>query len=302
MTEMLSYGLALIVWPGLLAAIPLGWLYLWTMRKFTAGLQGRRGPPFLQPAYDVAKLMGKRLVIPAGVDRPLFLALPVIALAAVTGALALLPLPGNLAPALPGDLILLIFLLETPILCEVLAGYVGRSVYGQVSAMREALLSIAYNVPFLAALIALAHMAGSFEIAALQALAYGPVHLAAALAFLLALPARLKLNPFSIANAEHEIVADAHIEYSGPPLGLFKIVHGLEIVLLTQLFAVLFIPATPWPLLTLVVNLLTGLALVMGLTFVAATTARMRLGDAFRFYWLWGGAAAALALGLALIG
>ncbi|WP_029009224.1 respiratory chain complex I subunit 1 family protein [Azospirillum halopraeferens] len=301
MSEVWRYLVAFAVWPGLLGAVPLGWLMLWFMRKLTARLQGRRGPPFLQPFYDVAKLLGKATVVPAGVRRGLFLALPVVSLAAVTAALAILPLPGNPVPALPGDVVLLLYLLEVPVLCEVLAGYVSRSVYGQVSAMREALLSLAYNLPFLVSIIAMAQYVGSFEMQALQAAPYGPVHAVAAAAFLMALPARLKLNPFSIANAEHEIVADAHIEYGGPPLALFKLAHALEIVLLVGLFAVVFVPVTPWPALTAVVYAAAGVALLAGITALAAVTARLRLAQAFRFYWVWGGCASALTVAAVLV-
>lgn len=296
-----QYAFAFTVWPGILLAAPLGWFYLWFLRKLTARLQGRQGPPFFQPFFDFVKLLGKRTVVPAGVGRHLFFALPLISLAAVSAALAILPLPGNPLPALPGDVVLLLYLLEVPILCEVLAGYVTRSVYGQVAAMREALMSLAYNLPFLAAVIALAWHAGSFDLRTLQAQPFGPVHVFAAIAFLMSLPARLKSNPFSIPNAEHEIVADAHIEYNGPPLALFKLAHALEVVELVEVFAILFLPALAMPGAAVALYFAASLILLGGLALLAATTARVRLKMAFRFYWTWGGAASAAALVVALV-
>jgi NADH-quinone oxidoreductase subunit H len=301
MSDIWRYALAFAIWPGLLVSAPLGFLELWIMRKLVARLQGRIGPPFMQPFFDFMKLVGKEMVVPAGVSRPIFFALPLVSLGAVTAALAIVPLPGNPIPSLPGDVILLLYLLEVPVLCEVLAGYVTRSIYGQVSAMREAILSLAYNLPFLVAIIAMAQHVGSFQMRALQDAPFTPLHLIAAVTFLLALPARLKTNPFSIANAEHEIVADAHIEYSGPALALFKLSHGLEIVLLTELFAVVFIPATPWPLLTIVLYLASGLLVLAGIVLLATTTGRLRLDQAFRLYWLWGGVASALTLVATLV-
>lgn len=301
MNETWRYILAFAVWPGILTAAPLGWLYLWMMRKLMARLQGRQGPPFFQPFFDVMKLVGKRTVIPAGVNRAAFLALPIVALAAVTAALALLPLPGNPAPSMPGDVVLLLYLLEVPVLCEVLAGYVSRSVYGQISATREALMSLAYNLPMLASVIALAEYAGSFNLASLQAAPFGWVHVVGAVAFLIALPARLKSNPFSIPNAEHEIVADAHIEYNGVPLALFKLSHALEIGLICGLFAVLFVPQPASPVLALARHFGVICALLAAVTLLATTTARVRLAQAFRFYWAWGGAVSAAALALAFV-
>lgn len=301
MSTLLEYGFAFLVWPGILVAAPLGWFYLWYVRKLIARLQGRKGPPFFQPFFDFMKLMGKRTVIPAGVSRSLFLALPLIALAAVSAALAIVPVPGNTLPSLPGDVVLLLYLLEVPVLCEVLAGYVTRSVYGQVSAMREALMSLAYNVPFIAAVIALAWHAGSFDLRTLAAQPFSVVHVFAAVAFVMALPARMKTNPFSIPNAEHEIVADAHIEYNGPALGLFKLAGALEIVELIEVFAILFVPALPWSAGTAVLYFVVGLVLMGAITVLANITARLRLTQAFRFYWTWGGAASAVALVAALV-
>ena len=301
MNDFWLYLLAFCLWPGLLTAAPLGWFYLWLVRKLVAALQGRKGPPFFQPFYDFMKLLGKRTVIPAGVNKAAFMALPLVALAAVSAALALLPLPGNPAPALPGDVIFLLYLMEVPVLCEVLAGYVGRSVYGQISAMREALMSLAYNLPMLASVIAMAEYAGSFNLSAVQAAPFGPIHVIAAIGFLMALPARLKSNPFSIANAEHEIVADAHIEYNGVPLGLFKLSHALEVGLVTGLFPILFVPLPASPVLALVVYFAVVTALLAGVTLLATTTARLRLINAFRFYWAWGGAASVAALALSFM-
>ncbi len=289
-------ALALLLWPGLIGGAVLGWLYLWIARKLTARLQGRQGPPFYQPFFDFVKLLGKQTVVPGGVNRLALHALPLASVIAMVFALALIPAPGNVSRTFAGDLILLIYLLEMPALCDVLAGYVSRSLYGQVSASREAVLMLGYNLPFLAALIALDIHAGSSSLSAIAALPFGPVQLAAAVAFLLALPARLKSNPFSIPNAEQEIVAGAHIEYSGPPLALFELSHTLEVVALVWLFVTLFLPRVGNAGLAWVLYLVLGAVVVGGVTLLAAGTARLKVHQAFRFYWSWGAMAALLAL------
>lgn len=301
MNPVLANALAFLVWPGLLLAAPIAWVELWLMRKTVARLQGRRGPPFFQPFFDFAKLMGKQAVIPEGVDRGTFVALPMIALASIAAALVLMPVPGNPAPHLPGDVVVLLFLLEVPVIAEVVAGYVGRSVYGEVGAMREALMSLGYNLPFLASIVAMAERAGSFDLGAIAALPFGLVHVIAGVTFLLALPARMKLNPFSIANAESEIVAGGLIEYSGPLLGLFELAHALEVVVLTELFVALFVPLPAAPIAALAIYLAVGLALLFGLSLLSAVTARVRLPQAIRFYWIWGGAASVAALAAGLV-
>jgi len=299
--DFLHVAFALLVWPGMLGAAALGLLYLWIARKLTARLQGRKGPPFYQPLFDLVKLLGKQTVVPGEANRRLFYALPVVAVAATALGLVIVPVPGNQVPSFTGDVVLLLFLLEVPVFCDVLAGYVTQSIYGQVSAMREGVLMLGYNVPFLAAVVAMAQHAGGFSLAELGSAPWGWVGVFAAIAFLLAIPARLKSNPFSIPNAEQEIVAGAHIEYNGAPLALFELSHALEVVLLINLFMVLFVPSVGNPALDALIYLSGSIALVCAVTAIAAMTARMTVVRAFRFYWVWGGIAAVASMAVAVM-
>lgn len=302
MSEWWRVLLALFVWPGLVGGGLLGWLYVWMARKLTARVQGRKGPPFYQPCFDFIKLLGKEVLVPGGINRLLFLALPWVSALAVVWALALIPAPGNPMPSFRGDLILLLYLLEVPALCAILAGYVSRSLYGEVGAAREALLLLAYNLPFLAAVVALAIQVRSLRLAALAAAPLAPAHAAAAVALLLAIPARLKRNPFSIPNAEQEIVAGSLTDYSGVPLALFELAHSLELVALVGLSAVLLLPPAGGPALAAGLYFCGSMALVVLVTLVAAATARLKVQQAFRFYWSWGALAGLAALVLAAIG
>lgn len=296
-----AFLLAILVWPGLIVSSLLSWTYLWMGRKLTARLQGRQGPPFFQPFFDFVKLAGKKTIVPTSVNRTLFYGLPLVAVVAVVFALALLPLPGNAIPSFTGDLILVVYLLEMPAICLVLAGYASRSLYGQVSASREAVLLLGYNLPFLAAVIALAVQAGSFNLAKIALAPWTPVHLLAAIAFLISVPARIRCNPFSIPNAEQEIVAGSTTEFNGLPLALFELAHGVELVGLVGLFAVLFFPTIISGGLGLLWYVLISIALIILVTVLAVSTARLRLNQAFRFYWLWGALTAVAAFAAAMI-
>lgn len=293
--------LAVLIWPGLAGSAVLGWFLLWWGRKLVARLQARQGPPFFQPFYDFVKLLGKDTVVPTGVNPLLFYALPVIALVSTIFALALIPAPGSPLTSFSGDLILLLYLLEMPALCDALAGFITRSLYGQIGSVREMILSLGYNLPFLTALIALALQAGQFSLRALTSAPLGLVHVLAALAILLAIPARLKTNPFSIPNAESEIVAGVHVEYNGLPLALFELSHALELVALTGLFAMLFVNRLPAPAWGALAYVLIGGLLVALTSLLASATARLKVQHALRFYWTWGALSAVLALAAALL-
>lgn len=297
-----SYVVALLIWPGLIGGAVLGWFYLWYIRKLTAQLQGRQGPPFYQPFFDFIKLLGKETTIPAGIHPVLFYGLPALSLASALFALALVPAPGHLMSAFPGDLIVFIYLLETPALCDILAGFSTRSPYGQVGAAREAMMSLAYNLPFLAAVIALAIHAGSFSLVDMAKAPLGWGHLAAALAFFLALPAKLKTNPFSIANAEQEVVAGAHTEFNGKALAMFELSHTLELVALISLFAALIVTPIFNGVLLWLGYIVLSVLIVILVTVLGSATARFKLNQAFKFYWGWGAAVAVFALVIAVIG
>lgn len=293
--------LQLLVFPGLLYAVPVAWLMLWMERKLRARLQGRIGPPFYQPFFDFVKLLAKRPLPRPRLQALAMSALSVLAVAGTLGALALLPVFPH-SGGFSGDLVLLVALLEVPPLCAVLAGFASRSLYGELGAAREAVLSIAVSLPFLAALMALAAAADSLSLSVISQHAMWQVRLPALLALALCLPIKLHVNPFSVANAEQEIYAGATTEFEGPRLALWELAHGLEWVALTGLWAVLAFPVAnaAWPL-RVAVFVAISMALVLAIAAVGAATARLKLAQAARVYWQWGLALGAVAMVVAMV-
>jgi len=215
-------------------------------------------------------------------------ALPLVAVSAGLVALALLPVTLD-SRGFAGDLVLLVAFLEVPSFCTVLAGFASRSIFGQVGATREAILSITYNVPFLAAVVALASSAQSLRLMDIATAPIGGARTLAVLTILLCLPVKLRLNPFSIANAEQEIYSGPATEFSGSQLAMWELAHGLEWVALTGLVVCLGLPFRTGTWVgdfTLFAGF--SLILVVLLTFVAAGTARLKTPQAARFYWKWG--------------
>ena len=292
---------ALLIFPGLLYAVPMAWLMLWVERKIRARMQGRIGPPFYQPFFDFIKLMAKISIKRTRFDALVMTGLPILAVSAVLVALALLPVFPD-SNGFAGDLVLLVALLEVPPICAVLSGFASRSVFGQVGATREAVLSIIYNLPFLTAIVALAASANSISLVYVSRDSAGFVRALSILAIILCLPVKLRINPFSLSNAEQEIYEGPTTEFSGPRLALWELAHGLEWVLLTGL-VVCF--ALPFRMSTWIANtavfILISLVLVAILTTFATGTARLKVSQASRFYWRWGMGISILALILAII-
>ena len=286
--------LRLLVFPGLLFAVPAAWLFLWMERKAVALMQQRMGPPFLQPCFDFTKLMGKSAPARQGINGAFMRAWPILSVAASVGALGLLPVFLR-SSGFPGDLILLIALLELPSFFIIAAGYTSRSLYGEIGSAREAVLSISYNVVFVIAILAIAQSQHSFRLQDLAQSAVSPLRILGVLAIVVCIPAKLHINPFSLPNAEQEIYSGPMTEYAGPELALWEISHGLEWVAMTGLVASLVLPRTGlwWADTLLFIVISTGIVLL--LSALAAATARLTVDSSVRFYWRCGLAVAVLA-------
>jgi NADH-quinone oxidoreductase subunit H len=274
----------LLIFPGLLFAVPAAWFMLWVERKSVALMQGRVGPPFMQPFFDFVKLLGKDTPPRPGIGGMLMRAWPLISVSAAAGAVGLLPvLP--MSGGFEGDLILLLALLELPSICIIAAGFSSRSIFGEIGSAREAVLSVAYNIVFLLAIVSIAASQHTFRLEALAALPATPMRWLGILAILICLPAKLHLNPFSLPNAEQEIYSGPMVEYAGPELAMWELSHGLEWVAATGLVATLIAPHIALWWLAALVFVALSFAIVLMLSVLASATARLAIDTTVRFYW-----------------
>jgi formate hydrogenlyase subunit 4 len=207
-------------------------------RKLTSRLQGRIGPPLLQPFYDVAKLFGKRLAPVNRLQTPLIISSFIFAV--TTGVLFFYG----------SDILLIIFVLTLAGIFLVLAAYSTGSPYSVIGAERELLLMMAYEPMVILALVGLYNVAGSFNFyeilgSPMPAILYLP-GIYVGLVFILVM--KLRKSPFDLSASHHahqELVMGLTADIGGPALALVELTHWYESVYLYAL-VFLFFSANVW--------------------------------------------------------
>lgn len=206
-------------------------------RRITARMQGRIGPPLLQPVYDVLKLVGKEGVI---LNRTQVL-YAWIHLSFLMLATALM--------ALGQDMIMILLVVAVSTIAMILGGMCVRSPYSRIGSQREIMQMLSYEPILVLLVIGIFLTNGSF-MARDIALAGKPLLLTLPLifaAFLLVTAIKLKKSPFDLATSHHghqELVKGITIEYAGPNLAILEVAHWYETALVFLVLAAFW--ATNW--------------------------------------------------------
>ena len=291
-----------LVFPGLLFCIVLGVLITGLVRKLVARMQNRVGPPILQPWYDFLKCCGKETIIPRHAKRPIFLAAPVVGFAALISAALFIPVAGYSAFSTGADLVVILYLLTLTSVAMIVGAAASGSPFAGVGLSREMVAMISYELPFVLVLLAVGTVAGegtvlnctfSLDIIKNWQIANGPMlfkwsMIPAALAMLFVIPCEVGAHPFDVAEAETEICEGTLAEYSGAPLGVFRLTHTVKAWVMTLLFCTLFLGGLSTGILVLDIVIVAVLCLVVGFITMAvphAICARFKVEQVFKFYW-----------------
>jgi formate hydrogenlyase subunit 4 len=276
------------------------------LRKVTARLQSRQGPPLCQPYFDLLKLLGKEDIESGGT--PVMQRLVAcLSLAVVLTMACLVPMGFSAPMNGAGDVILLIYLLTLCGVSTLLAGLAAGSTYSLLGVSREMMTMITLEPLFAIAIIVGAVHKQSFR---LDTVLNGSVYatdgfpwsgLIMLAVMLLCFQGFVQRLPFDVAAAETELMEGPLVEYSGAKLALFKYAQMARLVIFCGLFVALFVPwgsSLAWPL-AWVLFWAKVFLLVLLVTAVAATHARYRVDQAIRYF---AGMLAVAAVALALAG
>lgn len=278
---------ALLFFPGGIFLLFSGLAFEYIDRKLVARFQNRYGPRWFQPLADVVKLLAKEEIIPTGVVKGLFVALPVIALTAALTSALYVPLFGfKPVFSFQGDLIVTLYLLSMMTLCIGLAGANTEDRFSLIGATRALTQLFSYEAPFLLALLGPAIALHTWNIGEINAgastglwfIVAQPIGFVVALVGLMG---KLELPPFDAPEAETEIVAGAFTEYSGRGFAIFKLGRDVELVIGLTLVASFYLGGFTNPLDFLWKTLL----LLLVTAALQSLFARLRIDQTVGMWW-----------------
>jgi NADH-quinone oxidoreductase subunit H len=232
-------------------AMVLDILLVWVERKVVARFQDRLGPnrigPFglIQPFADIIKLIIKEDITPAGADKILFNLGPILAISSVIFLWAILPLSDKIFGVdLNVAVLYLVAAGSIGTLSVILGGWASNNKYALMGAYRMVANMISYEIPMVIVLLIPTILADTMSVQGITKAQSGvwfailsPLGL---VIFLISAIAELGRSPFDLNEAESEIVAGFHIEYTGMKFGLFYAGELLHAFTFGGFIAVLF--------------------------------------------------------------
>jgi len=316
MTDTLLLLVYIFLFPGIVFLVAYALFFEYLDRKIAARMQQRVGPPLYQPLADFIKLLGKEVIDPLGVDRPIFDAAPLVALAAVITAFFYVPVVGGSPFAFQGDLVLVLYLISLPAVILFVIGWLSRNVYCAMGGVRAVTQLFIYEVPFFLALLTPAIMAGSWSISDIAAwqqknLWFAVLQPLGFVVALIGLQAKLERTPFDIPEAETEIVAGPWTELTGRRLAIMHLAMDISFIVGSALVAALFLggPMVPWVITPAWLSWIVGfilflvktLAVLVVLASFRVATGRIRLDQLNRIGWKYIAGAAIVQVALVLV-
>ena len=272
---------------------------VWLERKVSARIQLRHGPLYvgwqgvLQTLADAVKLLGKELVLPKKADRFLYIAAPLIVFTPALSLFLVLPVgPGWIIQDLNIGVLLIFALANITFIGIFVAGWSSNNKYGVLGSMRAVAQNISYEIPLLISVMGVILLSGTFKMTELVSIQqqHGWFLWKQPLAFLIFFCASLaeaNRAPFDIPEAESELVAGFHTEYSGMRFALFFLGEYTSIFVSSAVAATLFLggwlgPAfLPLPIWFFIKTY----AIILGVIWLRWTFPRLRSDQLMAFCW-----------------
>ncbi len=280
----------------------------WVERKLIGRMQQRYGPnragPFglLQPIADLVKLIRKESFYPATAVEVLYIGAPLISAATALAAFSVIPfgegwhvwrydITGVIVDV-PISLIFIFALGSLGVYGFIVGGWASDSKYALLGSMRTCAQLVSYEVALALSVLGVVLMAGSLSLTDIVASQQETIWFAVPqfiglLVFFAAGTAETNRPPFDLPEADTELVAGYHTEYSGMRFGLFSMAEYVNMITLSGLCVTLFFGGWlgPWAPLGPLWFLLKVLVLIFLFIWLRATLPRLRYDQLMAFGW-----------------
>lgn len=276
-------------------------LTIWLERKVSARFQDRLGPnrvgPYglFQGFADIVKLISKEDIVPAGADKVVFNIGPVVAVMSVIGIWAVIPFASNMIGTdINVGILYSVAVGAIGTLAIMMGGWASNNKYALLGAFRTVSQLVSYEAPMIITLLIPTLMAGSMSMNTIVQeqevwfIVGAPI---AGLLFLVTSIAEVGRAPFDLLEAESEIVAGFHVEYTGMKFGVWMLAEFLHAFTICALVAVVFLGGWrgPWaeeyPLLGVVYFLMKTYAVSMLMLWIRVTLPRIRIDQMNDLNW-----------------
>lgn len=233
--------------------------FIWFERRAMGRMQARLGPnrvgPFglLQPVADVIKILLKEDIIPTKADKIVFWLAPVVALVPALMVFAVVPFQdGALLADLNVGILYVVAVSSISAIGIFMGGWSSSNKYSLLGAMRQVASIVSYEIPVVLAVASVVLITGSLSLNQIVLAQDIPFILIQPLGFLLFFIggcAEINRSPFDLMEADSEIVAGFHTEYSGMKFALFYLVEYAEALIISTLITILFLSGWRGPVL-----------------------------------------------------
>tara|TARA_A100001037_G_scaffold306590_2_gene353016 strand:+ start:4007 stop:5227 length:1221 start_codon:yes stop_codon:yes gene_type:complete len=273
-------------------------LMTWGERRLLGRFQTRVGPnrwgPFglLQPIADLISLLFKENLIPRGSDKLLFIVVPILIMMPVIMVLGVIPLsPGIALADLNVGVLYILAITSVSSLGIFIAGWSSNNRFAIFGAVRGVAVLISYEVPVVISLLGIVVVTGSMSLLSIveaQAIPFLMVQPMALLVFFIGSSAEMNRTPFDIAEAESEIIAGYHTEFSGIKFAVIQAAEYGAMIVASAIIAIVFLGGWSGPLpeylgwLWIFIKIL---IVVFVFTWVRATLPRLRIDQIMAFCW-----------------
>jgi len=271
-------------------------VFIYMERRLLGRFQSRLGPNrvgpwgLLQPIADILKLLTKEDIIPKDADKVVFTLAPIVMLAPALLILAVVPFGANsfLANLNVGILYVLAIGGMTTI-AIFMAGWASANKYALFGSMRAVAQLISYEIPAVLSIVGILLLVGSLsmvKIVEAQTIPFLLVQPLGLFIFLVGTSAELNRTPFDLVEAESEIIAGYHTEYSGIKFALFQAAEFGSILVAGGVISVLFLKGWEGPFLPSHVWFIIKVMFIAFLMiWIRATLPRLRVDQIMEFAW-----------------